>query len=104
FAFWLAMLQGIRLAHPALYAGWIALSWYLAFYLPVFIGLSRVAVQQAKIPLVIAAPLVWTALELVRGHLLTGFSMGLLSHTQVCWPMVLQIADIGGAYAVSFVM
>jgi apolipoprotein N-acyltransferase len=104
FGFWLAMLQGIRLAHPALYAGWIALSWYLAFYLPVFVGLSRVAVHQAKIPLVLAAPLVWTALELVRGHLLTGFSMGLLAHTQTRWPLVLQIADLGGAYAVSFVM
>jgi apolipoprotein N-acyltransferase len=104
FGFWLAMIQGIRLAHPALYAGWIALSWYLAFYLPVFVGLSRVAVHQARIPLVIAAPVVWTALELVRGHLLTGFSMGILSHTQVRWTMVLQIADLGGAYAVSFVM
>jgi apolipoprotein N-acyltransferase len=101
---WLLMLQGIRLAHPALYAGWFTLSAYLAVYLPVFIGLTRVAVWRLKIPLVVAAPVVWVGLELLRGHLVTGFSLGLLAHTQIEWPMLLQIADIFGAYAVSFVM
>ncbi|MEX2176921.1 MAG: apolipoprotein N-acyltransferase [Pirellulaceae bacterium] len=104
FVFWLAMLFGISLAHPALIAGWIALSWYLAFYLPVFVGLTRVAVHRLGVSIVVAAPVVWVGLELVRGHLLTGFSMGLLSHTQVRFPLLLQIADLGGAYAVSFVM
>jgi apolipoprotein N-acyltransferase len=98
------MLQGIRLAHPALYGGWIALSWYLAFYLPAFIALSRVAVHRLGLPLVLAAPVVWVGLELLRGHLITGFSLGLLAHTQVQWTTLLQIADLGGAYAVSFVM
>src|SRR5437667_7358247 len=37
---WLLMLEGIRLAHPALYAGWLALSAYLGVYLPAFIGLT----------------------------------------------------------------
>ena len=101
---WLIMLQGIRLAHPALYGGWIALSWYLAFYLPVFIGLSRVAVHRLRIPLVIAAPVVWVGLELIRGHLITGFSLALLAHTQTSRTMLLQVSDIAGAYAVSFVM
>src|SRR5688500_13174439 len=36
--YWLAMLYGVRLAHPALNAGWIALAAYLAVYLPAFIG------------------------------------------------------------------
>jgi apolipoprotein N-acyltransferase len=104
FLFWLLMLQGIRLAHPALYAGWLALAWYLAFYLPVFVALSRVAVQRLRISVVVAAPVVWVGLELLRGHLLTGVSLGLIAHTQVAWPAVLQIADLAGAYAVSFVM
>ena len=104
FLFWLLMLQGIRLAHPALYGGWIALAWYLAFYVPVFVALSHVAVQRLKISVVIAAPVVWVGLELLRGHLLTGCSLGLIAHTQVAWPAVLQIADLAGAYAVSFVI
>ncbi len=104
FVHWLALLQGIRLAHPALYGGWFALSWYLAFYLPVFIGLSRVAVHRLRVPIVVAAPVVWVGLELIRGHLITGFSLALLAHTQADWPMLLQISDLAGAYAVSFVV
>src|SRR5262245_31315838 len=72
---WLLMLEGIRLAHPALYAGWIALAAYLGVYLPAFIGLCRVAVHRLRFSVVIAAPVVWIGLELLRGHLITGFSM-----------------------------
>ena len=104
FVHWLALLQGIRLAHPALYGGWLALSWYLAFYLPIFVALTRVAVHRLGISVVFAAPVVWVGLELIRGHLLTGFSLALLAHTQVPWPMLLQVSDLAGAYAVSFVV
>ena len=51
-----------------------------------------------------AAPVVWVGLELIRGHLITGFSAGLLGHTQVQWPALLQISDLVGAYGVSFVV
>jgi apolipoprotein N-acyltransferase len=101
---WLAMLQGIRLAHWALVFGWITLAWYLAFYTPVLVWLCRVAVQRLRVPLVAAAPVVWVGLELVRGHFVTGFSAGLLGHTQVAWTSLLQIADIVGAYGVSLVL
>jgi apolipoprotein N-acyltransferase len=101
---WLLLLQGIRLAHPALYGGWFALSAYLGIYLPLFIGLARVAVGRLRISLVIAAPVVWVGLELLRGHLITGFSLAVLAHTQAEWTTVLQISDLAGAYAVSFVM
>lgn len=101
---WLLMLQGIRLAYEWLYLGWIALALYLAVYLPLFIGLCRVAVQRLGISVVIAAPVVWVGLELARGYVVTGFSAGLLSHSQTDWPALLQIADTFGAYGVSFVM
>ena len=103
-AHWLAMLQGIRLAHPALYAGWIALAAYLGVYLAVFVGLTRVAVQRLKAPLVVAAPIVWVGLELLRGHLITGFSMSQLAHTQAEIPILIQISDLAGGYALSFVV
>ena len=104
FLFWLWMLQGIRLAHPALIAGWIALSAYIAVYLPLFIGLTRLAKERYRVPLVIAAPVVWTGLEITRSYFLTGFAIGLLAHTQTSYPLVLQIADLGGGYLVGFVM
>jgi apolipoprotein N-acyltransferase len=104
FTQWLFLLQGIRLAHPALYAGWIALAAYLGVYLPVFVGLSRVAVHHLRLPLMAAAPLVWVGLELVRGHLITGFSLCLLAHTQANLPRLIQISDIAGGYTLSFVL
>src|SRR5688572_11892811 len=41
FVFWLMTLQWLRLPHPATSLGWIALSAYLALYLPMFVGLTR---------------------------------------------------------------
>jgi apolipoprotein N-acyltransferase len=98
---WLLMLEGIRLAHPALYAGWIALAAYLGVYFPVFVGLMRVAVYRLNISIIAAAPIVWVGLELLRGHLITGFSMGLLAHTQAEFPYLIQISDLAGGYALS---
>lgn len=101
---WLAVLQGIRLAHPALYLGWFALAAYMAVYPVLFVVLARVAVQRWRVSIIVAAPIVWTGLELVRGHAITGFSMALLGHTQVSWITLLQIADVFGSYGVSFVV
>jgi apolipoprotein N-acyltransferase len=92
FVFWMMTVHWLRLPHPATSLGWLALAAYLAFYLPVFVGLSRVAVHRVGAPLWLAAPIVWTGLELARAHLLTGFLMGSLAHTQVSWTQLIQIA------------
>jgi apolipoprotein N-acyltransferase len=98
---YLAFLHGIRLAHPALYVGWVALSLYLAIYPPLFIALTRWAIRRARCPLIIAAPLVWVSGELLRGYLLTGFTGGMLSHGLAFWTQLIQIVDLGGAYLLS---
>lgn len=104
FVHWLAMLQGIRLAHWALVFGWITLAAYVACYTPILVWLCRVAVLRLRVPLWAAAPVVWVGLELIRGHFVTGFSAGLLCHTQTSWTALLQIADVLGAYGVSFLV
>ncbi len=101
---WLLLTQGIRLAHWSTHFAWIPLGLYLGIYMPLFIGLTRVAVHCWRWPLMIAAPLTWTGLELVRGHALSGFSMGLLAHTQAHWTTLIQLSDLLGAYGVSFVV
>ncbi len=98
----LLVIHWIRLPHWSAYFGWLALSLYLAVYTPLFVGLARILVHRWRWPLLLACPTVWCGLELVRGYLLTGFSMGLLGHTQVAWLRLIQIADVGGAYAVGF--
>lgn len=104
FLFWLAALHWLRLPHPATSLGWFALSFYFAFYLPVFVGLSRVAVHRLGVPVVLAAPTVWTGLELARGHLLTGMTMASLGHTQYRFLALVQLSDLAGAYGVGFVV
>jgi len=104
FLFWLAVLHFLRLPHWATSFGWIALAVYFAFYLPLFVGLTRVAAHRLQIPVILAAPIVWTGLEFARGHLLTGTTMASLGHTQYRWVELIQIADLLGAYGVSFVV
>ena len=45
-AFWLASIYWLCLPHPVLSLGWIALSAYLAIYVPIFVGLTRTAVHR----------------------------------------------------------
>ena len=104
FCFWMAALHWLRLPHPATSIGWVTLSFYFAFYLPVFVGLARVAVHRLRIPVILAAPIVWTGLELARAHLLTGMTMASLGHTQYHWIRLIQLSDLTGAYGVSFVV
>ncbi len=92
----MAALHWLRLPHPATSIGWVALSFYFAFYLPVFVGLSRVAVHRLRIPVILAAPMVWTGLELARAHLLTGMTMASLGHTQYRWIELIQLSDLAG--------
>ncbi|NMC19526.1 MAG: apolipoprotein N-acyltransferase, partial [Thermogutta sp.] len=98
--FWLSALHWLRLPHWATSFGWIALSVYLAVYAPLFIGITRIATRRLKLPLPIAAAVVWMGLEVCRGNLLTGFGMANLAHTQYRWISLIQCADLFGDYGV----
>ena len=104
FLHWLLMVQWVRLPHWTAAIGWLFLAAYLAVYLPLFIAIARVMVHRWHWPLLLAAPLVWTGLELIRARFLTGFPLLLLGHSQVTVLPVIQIADLFGAYGVSFVV
>jgi apolipoprotein N-acyltransferase len=100
----LAMLQWMRLGDPSMYLAWAALSIYIAFYAVAFVGITRIAVHRWSIPLVACAPAVWTGLEYLRAHLMTGFAWYFLGHSQYRWLELIQICDLVGAYGVSFVV
>jgi len=103
--FWLTVLYGVGNAHWATRLfGWPVLCGYLACYTPLFVATTRLIVRRTYVPLAIAAPMVWTALEYVRAYFATGFSLAMLGHTQVDILPLVQIAEFVGAYGVSFVM
>jgi apolipoprotein N-acyltransferase len=104
FLFWMAALHWLRLPHWATSFGWIAMSFCFAFYLPLFVALSHVAVHRLRVPVILAAPMVWTGLELARAHFLTGMTMASLGHTQYRWVELIQLSDLAGEFGVSFVV
>ncbi len=106
FTFWMMTLYWLCLLHWATSFGWVGRSLlsYQACDLPAFVFAGRWAVQRLGCPVVIAAPIIWTGLELAKAHLVTGFTMGSVSHTQYQWIQLIQLAAIGGPYLVSFVV
>ncbi len=98
--FWPA-LQWMRVADPAMYFTWALLATYCALYVPMGVLLVRYLDRRTQLPLVVTVPAVWVALEFLRSHLATGFSWYLLGHTQHDFLAVIQVADLGGVYAVT---
>ena len=101
--YWCLSLQGIRHAHPVMYACWLALGGYLALYHVLFVAACR-RCRVRRVPLWIAAPVTWVGLEWVRNYLLTGTSALMLGHAVAEVPELIQVADLFGSYGVSFVL
>lgn len=98
--FWLA-LKWTRVAHPMMYMTWFALGLYCGLYF----GLGVFLIRRLRTwPMTLALPVVWCSLEFLRAHLMSGFAWYFLGHTQHDYLAMIQIADLGGVYAVSFVV
>ncbi len=77
---------------------------YCAIYPALFAAiLARLRTDRPGLA-VIAAPLVWTALELSRTYVFSGFPWALLGYSQQAYLSVIQIADIAGVYGISFLI
>jgi apolipoprotein N-acyltransferase len=102
--YWLLAVHWVRLPHPLTPLGWAPLALYLGLYPAAMVALVRTARRRWRWPLWLAAPVVWTGLELLQARLFTGFLMGAVSHSQAGQPWVRAIAAYGGAYGVTFVV
>ncbi len=81
----------------------------LAAYCGLYVGLVAWAVAWLKGRMgpgwaLGLAPAFWVAGEWVRGHLMGGFPWGLLGYSQHASLTVIQVAELGGVYAVSLLM
>jgi apolipoprotein N-acyltransferase len=77
---------------------------YLALY-PALFGAVFVHLKKNHPSLMIlSVPAVWTALELARTYVLSGFPWSLLGYSQYLALPVIQISDIAGVYGVSFLI
>jgi len=102
--FWTLSLQWVRLTDASAWTAWIAMGLVFSLWWPGFLALARMAVLRLRLPLMMAAPILWVGLEHVRAHLLTGFPWYYLGHTQYRSLHLIQIADVAGALGVSFLV
>lgn len=58
--------------------------------------------ERSIVPLVWSAPLLWTAIEYLRSVLFSGFPWMDLGYGLFSQPRMIQVADLGGHYAVGF--
>ena len=78
---------------------------YCGLYTGLFAGvLSWIASRGSSLTAIAVAPFVWVAAEWVRGWLMGGFPWGSLGYSQHRHLAVIQIAELGGVYAVSFLV
>ena len=92
---------------------------YLPLYLSIFIlilfaavlalfpaafSMLLTAIGRTPVRFLITAPLLWVALEYLRTFIFTGFPWSLLGHSPYLRLNLIQIADLFGAYGVSFLI
>lgn len=100
--FWLLAIEWVRRTDPTAWLAWVVMATFLSLWWPVFLLLARWGTLRVRLPLMLIAPTTWVALEYLRAHLLTGFPWYYLAHSQYRYPLIIQTADLTGAYGLSF--
>ena len=100
----LGAVHWVRYADPKAWGGWIGLAVYLSAYWPAFAWAARQGMVTLRLPAVAVVPVVWVALGFARAYVMTGFAWYYLGHTQSAYPVLIQVADLGGAHAVTFLL
>jgi len=81
----------------------LLLAAYLSIYFAVFAA-GMVYFAGKGIPRIIAAPVLWTCLEYVKSHFLTGFPWENLAHSQYLYRTLIQVADVTGTFGITFLI
>jgi apolipoprotein N-acyltransferase len=114
---YLPAIQWMRVAHPAMYGAWIGLAIYCSLCQALALWLVR-KLARIGVAVWLAVPVAWVSIDYFRAHAPTGFTwmeffgwrhpIGfgwyMLGHTQHDWSSLIQVADLGGVYAVTFLV
>jgi apolipoprotein N-acyltransferase len=102
--FWVLAVAWLRYTDPTAWRGWLALALFYSLWWPGFLLLARVAIHRLRIPLMLAAPIVWVGGEYIRAYVFGGFPWYYLAHSQYRWLYVIQIADFASSLGVSLLI
>ncbi|MFN0136480.1 MAG: apolipoprotein N-acyltransferase [Phycisphaerae bacterium] len=98
---WIFFLIALRWLMPVTGLGYAALGFYLAIYWPMAAWAIRTGLRVGISP-AWTLPVVWVSTEFLRGWVMSGFPWLFLGHALYPFTTFIQIADFGGAYAVTF--
>jgi apolipoprotein N-acyltransferase len=99
--FWILAVPWLRLIGPGAWIGWVVLGLVFSLWWPLFLLITRWAYFRLRVPLILAAPIAWVAVEYMRAYFLTGFPWYYLAHSQYRYLYVIQIADFAGSLGIS---
>ncbi|MFO7811351.1 MAG: apolipoprotein N-acyltransferase [Pelovirga sp.] len=77
---------------------------YLALFFGCAIWLAWRIKQRLGLPVLLSLPIIWVALEFLRGWLLTGFPWALIGYSQQNFSLAIQSADVTGVYGVGLIL
>ncbi len=103
--YWIVFVT-VRYGHLPFYAG-VSVMLLLVMYLSLYPALFCAGVAyfaRRKVAVALIAPLLWTSLEYLKSHLLSGFPWGNLAHSQHGYLPLIQIADITGTFGITFLI
>lgn len=101
--FWLwKTFAAANVGAPVTFAAWLMLAAILSLYFGVISLMNAMPLAPAIKPFALA--LSWTAMELLRSHILTGFPWALFAHTQATNLPLLQWAAYSGEEGLSFIL
>jgi apolipoprotein N-acyltransferase len=102
--FFVPAIAWMRVADYRMIATWLMLASYCSLYFPAGLFFIRLLDRRSPLPLALSTAIAWTALEWLRSFALTGFAWYYLGHAQHRFESIIQVADLGGVYAISFVV
>ncbi len=77
---------------------------YLSLFIGAFTFLTRLIQMRSGVQTFLITPFLWVALEYLRSLLLTGFPWANLGYSQYLNLPLIQMADVTGAYGLSFII
>ncbi len=80
----------------------ILLVFYMALYISAFSAFVSWTAERFGLSEFVSVPIGFTALEYLKGILLTGFPWGFLGHSQLPYLPMMQVLDITGVFGVTF--
>jgi len=99
---WAFFALNLNWLRPVTGLGYVALAFYLGLYWPLAAWAIRTGRRRGVSPLW-TLPVVWVACEFLRGWVMSGFPWLFLGHAFYQQLRFIQIADLVGAYGVTFI-